>query len=125
MYLLLQCCKAVVHIDSWDVGSRYPDGHVVGTLGTSRDLEGEMKSLLVEHDISERPFSEAQVRFPEASGLMADTLCTQGKISRLQRLAGKPQITLNQTQVSFQWSSQVCRSYNYVSKWQVGVSWSG
>ncbi|XP_062062641.1 DIS3-like exonuclease 1 [Lepus europaeus] len=56
-----QCCKAVVHIDSWDLGSRYPDGHVVGTLGTSRDLEGEMKSLLVEHDISERPFSEAQM----------------------------------------------------------------
>nr|XP_002718229.4 DIS3-like exonuclease 1 [Oryctolagus cuniculus] len=56
-----QFCRAIIHIDSWDTDSRYPDGHVVGTLGTGGDLEGEMKSLLMEHDISERPFSEAQM----------------------------------------------------------------
>lgn len=51
--------KFLVSIDSWDVTSRHPDGHLVRVLGKVESKEAEIESLLLEHDVPYRPFSKA------------------------------------------------------------------
>lgn len=58
----MQDFRVIVHIDSWESTSLYPNGHFVRVLGRIGDLEGEIATILVENSISVTPFSEAQVR---------------------------------------------------------------
>nr|XP_013000905.1 DIS3-like exonuclease 1 isoform X2 [Cavia porcellus] len=57
----LQDFRVIVHIDSWESTSLYPNGHFVRVLGRIGDLEGEIATILVENSISVTPFSEAQL----------------------------------------------------------------
>ncbi|TGZ63828.1 hypothetical protein CRM22_006707 [Opisthorchis felineus] len=54
--------RFVVRIDSWDAGSNYPHGHFVHSLGPIGDLETETQTLLIEHNLPVRAFSDAQLR---------------------------------------------------------------
>jgi VacB/RNase II family 3'-5' exoribonuclease len=49
--------RVVVHIDSWNEDSSYPEGHFVMPLGAIGDLETEVQSILIELDISSAPFA--------------------------------------------------------------------
>jgi exosome complex exonuclease DIS3/RRP44 len=51
--------KILVSLDDWKGTSRYPDGHFVRALGKVESQEAEQESLLLEHDIPYRPFSQA------------------------------------------------------------------
>ncbi|KAA0185075.1 DIS3 exonuclease 1 [Fasciolopsis buskii] len=53
--------RFVVRIDSWDPGSTYPHGHFVQSLGRVGDLETETQTLLIEHSLAIRVFSDAQL----------------------------------------------------------------
>ncbi|TPP60449.1 DIS3 exonuclease 1 [Fasciola gigantica] len=53
--------RFVVRIDSWDAGSAYPHGHFVQSLGRIGDLETETQTLLIEHNLAIRVFSDAQL----------------------------------------------------------------
>ncbi|XP_029870144.1 DIS3-like exonuclease 1 isoform X3 [Aquila chrysaetos chrysaetos] len=57
----LQDYRVVVHIDSWESTSVYPNGHFVRVLGRIGDLEGEIAAILVENSICVAPFSEIQM----------------------------------------------------------------
>lgn len=58
---LIQDHRVVVHIDSWESTSLYPNGHSVRVLGQAGELETEVQTILVENCIHVPPFSEAQV----------------------------------------------------------------
>ena len=58
---MLKLCRLIVRIDSWEVGSQYPNGHFVRSLGKAGHLETEIAAILVENNISVTAFSEAQV----------------------------------------------------------------
>ncbi len=51
--------RIVVAIDGWDIGSAYPHGHYVRTLGTIGDRTTETEVVLLEHDVNSAPFSAA------------------------------------------------------------------
>lgn len=53
--------RFVVRIDGWAVNSHYPTGHFVEILGTIGDLETETKTLLIEFNLYNRPFSPGQL----------------------------------------------------------------
>ncbi|KAI9920080.1 hypothetical protein PsorP6_015490 [Peronosclerospora sorghi] len=46
-------------IDGWAADRTYPNGHYVGILGASGNLQAELSSLLVDNEVEEAPFSEA------------------------------------------------------------------
>ncbi|KAI9906036.1 hypothetical protein PsorP6_014083 [Peronosclerospora sorghi] len=50
-------------IDGWAADSTYPNGHYVGILGASGNLQTELSSLLVDNEVEEAPFSEAALAF--------------------------------------------------------------
>lgn len=50
-----------MRIDSWELGSQYPNGHFVRSLGQIGDLETEIQAILLENELSVLPFSEGQV----------------------------------------------------------------
>ena len=50
--------RIIVAVDSWDCLSRYPSGQYVRTIGEIGDHATETEVLLIENDISTRPFSE-------------------------------------------------------------------
>ena len=52
--------RIVVKIDNWPRNSKYPNGHFVRELGLIGDLDAELESILVEHDIYDCtiPFSK-------------------------------------------------------------------
>ncbi|GFX84222.1 DIS3-like exonuclease 1 [Trichonephila clavipes] len=50
--------RIVVRIDSWEKESQYPNGHFVKSLGEIGNLETEVQTLLIEHDIFFREFSQ-------------------------------------------------------------------
>lgn len=54
-------CRIVVRVDSWEIGSQYPNGHFVRDLGCIGNLETEVAAILTEHNISVPPFSDALV----------------------------------------------------------------
>ncbi|XP_067057370.1 DIS3-like exonuclease 1 [Acropora muricata] len=54
--------RIVVRIDFWEVGSMYPSGHFVRSLGPIGDLETEIQALMVEHSLAAPSFTEAQLR---------------------------------------------------------------
>jgi exoribonuclease R len=51
--------RLVVSLDGWRVGSTYPDGHFVRSLGAAGNLSTEAAALLLEHRLEDhaRPFS--------------------------------------------------------------------
>jgi exosome complex exonuclease DIS3/RRP44 len=51
--------KILVALDDWRPTSKYPEGHFVRALGAIESKEAEQESLLLEHDIPYRPFSQA------------------------------------------------------------------
>eukprot|EP01117_Protostelium_nocturnum_P014512 TRINITY_DN5529_c0_g1_i2.p1 TRINITY_DN5529_c0_g1~~TRINITY_DN5529_c0_g1_i2.p1 ORF type:complete len:923 (+),score=171.48 TRINITY_DN5529_c0_g1_i2:291-3059(+) len=51
--------RIVVVIDSWEKYSRFPNGHYVRTLGNSGDIAVETEVIMLQHDISYHPFTEA------------------------------------------------------------------
>lgn len=51
--------KILVALDDWRETTKYPEGHFVRALGTIESKEAEQESLLLEHDIPYRPFSQA------------------------------------------------------------------
>eukprot|EP01132_Coremiostelium_polycephalum_P001303 gene1303-1645_t len=51
--------RIIVRIDTWDLNSNNPTGHFVSEVGESGSLETELSALLVEHDISLRPWSQS------------------------------------------------------------------
>ncbi|EGG20396.1 Putative mitotic control protein [Cavenderia fasciculata] len=50
--------RIIVRIDRWDLSSSYPAGHYVSSVGERGSLETELGCLMVEHDISLRPWSK-------------------------------------------------------------------
>ncbi|KAK3604725.1 hypothetical protein CHS0354_018965 [Potamilus streckersoni] len=54
--------RIVVRIDSWEIDSQYPNGHVVRSLGKRGDLETEIAAILIENSISVNQFSDAQMK---------------------------------------------------------------
>ncbi|GAB1611006.1 DIS3-like exonuclease 1 [Argonauta hians] len=53
--------RFVVRIDSWELGSQYPNGHFVRALGTAGEPETEIATILVENNIFIGNFSDAQM----------------------------------------------------------------
>ncbi|CAH8832647.1 unnamed protein product [Trichobilharzia szidati] len=53
--------RFVVRIDSWESNSAYPNGHFVQSLGCVGDLETETQTLLIEHNLAIRSFTDAQL----------------------------------------------------------------
>lgn len=51
--------RIVIHIDSWEVGSQYPNGHFVRSIGPIGDIETETAVILVEQELAANPFSKA------------------------------------------------------------------
>nr|ODO01078.1 exosome complex exonuclease DIS3/RRP44 [Cryptococcus depauperatus CBS 7855] len=51
--------KMLVTIDSWNVSSRYPDGHFVRALGAIEDKDAERESIMLEYEIPYRPFGKS------------------------------------------------------------------
>ncbi len=49
--------RLLVAVDSWPVGSRYPLGHYVRTIGAIGEKAAENEVIMLEHDIIARPFS--------------------------------------------------------------------
>ncbi|XP_029646504.1 DIS3-like exonuclease 1 [Octopus sinensis] len=54
--------RFVVRIDSWELGSQYPNGHFVRTLGPAGDPETEIATILVENNIFIGNFSDSQLQ---------------------------------------------------------------
>lgn len=50
--------RILVTIDTWDITSRYPEGHFIRSLGTLETREAETEALLIEWDVIYRGFSE-------------------------------------------------------------------
>ena len=48
-------------MDRWDTNSNYPCGHFVQSLGPIGDLETETQTILVEHGLAHRPFTDVQL----------------------------------------------------------------
>nr|CUU99529.1 hypothetical transcript [Hymenolepis microstoma] len=53
--------RFVVRLDRWDASSNYPCGHFVRSLGPIGDLETETQTILVEHNLAHRPFTDIQL----------------------------------------------------------------
>ncbi|VDP42773.1 unnamed protein product [Schistosoma margrebowiei] len=53
--------RFIVRIDTWDSYSAYPSGHFVQTLGCIGDLETETQTILIEHNLIIRNFTDAQL----------------------------------------------------------------
>ncbi|CDS37889.1 dis3 exonuclease 1 [Echinococcus multilocularis] len=53
--------RFVVRMDRWDANSNYPSGHFVQSLGPIGDLETETQTILVEHGLAYRPFTDVQL----------------------------------------------------------------
>ena len=51
----------MVRLDRWDTNSNYPCGHFVQSLGPIGDLETETQTILVEHGLAHRPFTDLQL----------------------------------------------------------------
>lgn len=51
--------KVLVAVDEWKETSKYPEGHFIRALGKVESNEAEQESLLLEHDVPYRPFSQA------------------------------------------------------------------
>ena len=54
--------RIVVVMDTWERTAAWPSGHFVRELGAVGDKESETESILMEHDIPYRPFSEAVLK---------------------------------------------------------------
>lgn len=54
--------RIVVVMDTWERSAAWPSGHFVRVLGAVGDKESETESILMEHDIPYRPFSEAVLK---------------------------------------------------------------
>lgn len=54
--------RFVVRIDSWELGSQYPNGHFVRTLGAVGDQDTEIATILVENNIIVGNFSDMQLQ---------------------------------------------------------------
>ena len=48
--------RVLVSIDSWGRDSRYPDGHLIRSLGELETKEAETEALLLEYDVQYKPF---------------------------------------------------------------------
>ena len=59
----LKDCRIIVRIDSWEIGSQYPNGHFVRSLGKQGELETEVATILIENDIHMAPFSDVLVGY--------------------------------------------------------------
>lgn len=53
--------RLLVQVDGWEIGSNYPHGRCIEILGKIGELEVEIKSLLIEHEIVLDPFSSAAI----------------------------------------------------------------
>ncbi|KAL5104674.1 DIS3-like exonuclease 1 [Taenia crassiceps] len=53
--------RFVVRMDRWDANSNHPSGHFVQSLGPIGDLETETQTILVEHGLAYRPFTDIQL----------------------------------------------------------------
>ena len=51
--------RIVVHLDSWETDSQYPNGHFLRSLGPIGDLETETAVILIENDLHCPSFSRA------------------------------------------------------------------
>lgn len=51
--------RIVVRVDSWDVGSQYPNGHFVRSIGPKGNIDTETAVILTEHCLSTSAFSKA------------------------------------------------------------------
>jgi len=50
--------RVIVAVDVWDRFSEYPKGHWTRTLGKTGDVNVETEMILIEHNVSNEPFSE-------------------------------------------------------------------
>ena len=57
----LRTHRIIVRLDNWEMGSQYPNGHFVRSLGPAGQLETEIAAILVEHNLQVPPFSDGLV----------------------------------------------------------------
>lgn len=60
--------RLLVTIDDWEVGSMYPRGHILSSIGPIGDLEVEIKCLLIDNQIDLDPFSAAALASLPSAG---------------------------------------------------------
>ncbi|XP_066912186.1 DIS3-like exonuclease 1 isoform X2 [Clytia hemisphaerica] len=78
--------RFVVRIDSWDVGSLYPNGHFVKSLGPAGNVETEIASILMEHGLSVIPFSEGILKEMPVNTKVNEWKMCDGEIQRRKDL---------------------------------------
>lgn len=55
-------CRFVIHIDSWEAHSNYPNGHFVRVIGPIGDVETETQVVLTENELATASFNKALLR---------------------------------------------------------------
>ncbi len=58
---VLEYDRIVIHIDSWEAGSQYPNGHFVRSIGPIGDIETETMVILIEHQLATTTFRKAML----------------------------------------------------------------
>ncbi|ELU13403.1 hypothetical protein CAPTEDRAFT_108980 [Capitella teleta] len=54
----LRSHRIIVRLDNWEVGSQYPNGHFVRSLGPAGQVETEISAILIEHNLQVPPFAD-------------------------------------------------------------------
>ena len=67
----LRSHRIVIHLDSWDLGSQYPSGHFVRSIGPIGDIDTETAVILIEHDLQWASFSRALLDGEHALALIS------------------------------------------------------
>ncbi|XP_071034799.1 DIS3-like exonuclease 1 isoform X2 [Parasteatoda tepidariorum] len=83
--------RILVRIDSWEKESQYPNGHLVQVLGEIGDIETEVQSLLIEHELLVKEFpqnlvAELPICTDEQPWLVEDTEIAKRKDLRFSHL---------------------------------------
>uniref|UniRef100_UPI00358EC805 exosome complex exonuclease RRP44-like isoform X1 n=2 Tax=Myxine glutinosa TaxID=7769 RepID=UPI00358EC805 len=83
---ILQGQRIIVSIDGWPRSSRYPNGHYVRSLGTAGDRDTESEVLLLEHDVTHLPFSQATLACLPSPSWQAtpEDVCDRADLRELQ-----------------------------------------
>lgn len=73
--------RIVVSIDSWNSGSRSPEGHYIRTIGPVGNKQAETEVILLEHDVPFQPFTEAvRACLPSPSWAVADQQIEESRV---------------------------------------------
>ena len=72
---MLLSYRFVIHIDSWEPNSHYPNGHFVRSIGPIGNIETETEVILIEHELSAETFSKTLLKGRQATHHVQWNLC--------------------------------------------------